>query len=49
LGLLVQGSLELLEVQPESRAKMPITDYLRGYPVQTGEFFGVEQSISHSP
>ena len=36
-----QGSLDLLEVQPESRAKMPIQAYLRGYPVQkqTEELF----------
>lgn len=34
------GSLELLEVQPESRAKMPIVDYLRGYPVKPGDQFG---------
>ena len=34
-----EGSLELLEVQPESRAKMPILEYLRGYPVQSGEQF----------
>ncbi len=38
-SLIVQcgkGSLELLEVQPESRAKMPIEEYLRGYPVKPG-------------
>lgn len=34
-----EGSLELLEVQPESRGKMPIGEYLRGYPVKTGDFF----------
>jgi len=42
-SLIVQcglGSLELLEVQPESRAKMPIEEYLRGYPVQPGDAFG---------
>lgn len=42
-SLLVQcgkGSLELLEVQPESRAKMPIGEYLRGYPVNAGDTFG---------
>lgn len=42
-----QGSLELLEVQPESRAKMPIKEYLRGYPVQPGDSFGVQ--VSHRP
>lgn len=36
-----EGSLELLEVQPESRAKMAIVDYLRGYAVRPGDVFGV--------
>lgn len=35
-----EGNLELLELQPESRAKMPAREYLRGYPVQTGDSFG---------
>lgn len=35
-----QGSLDLLEIQPESRAKMPIGEYLRGYPVKPGDVFG---------
>jgi methionyl-tRNA formyltransferase len=42
-SLIVQcgkGSLELLIVQPESRAKMPCGEYLRGYPAKTGDFFG---------
>ncbi|MBX3022167.1 MAG: methionyl-tRNA formyltransferase [Bdellovibrionales bacterium] len=42
-SLIVQcgkGSLELLELQPESRAKMPCGEYLRGYPVQAGDLFG---------
>jgi methionyl-tRNA formyltransferase len=34
-----QGVLEVLEVQPESRSRMPVQDYLRGYPVQAGEVF----------
>ena len=34
------GSLELLEVQPESRAKVPIAEYLRGYPTKVGDLFG---------
>lgn len=37
-----QGSLELLEVQPESRAKMPIQEYLRGYPARPGDPIGNE-------
>lgn len=44
-SLLVQcgkGSLELLEVQPESRSKMPIVEYLRGYPLKVGDSIGVE-------
>jgi methionyl-tRNA formyltransferase len=39
-----KGSLDLLEVQPESRAKMPIEEYLRGYPVKPGDQFGVGKS-----
>ncbi len=42
-SLLVQcgtGSLDLLEVQPESRAKIHIAEYLRGYAVQVGDSFG---------
>lgn len=35
-----QGSLELLEVQPESRAKMPVQEYLRGYPARPGDPIG---------
>lgn len=39
-GLDVQcghGILRLLELQPESRAKMSIGEYLKGYPVSVGE------------
>jgi methionyl-tRNA formyltransferase len=42
-SLLVQcgtGTLELLEVQPESRAKVHIEEFLRGYPVAQGEQLG---------
>jgi methionyl-tRNA formyltransferase len=35
-----EGSLDLLELQPESRAKMPVAEYLRGYPANTGDVFG---------
>jgi methionyl-tRNA formyltransferase len=41
-SLIVQcgtGSLELLEVQPESRSRMPIGEYLRGYPMSVGDSF----------
>ena len=41
-GLDVQcgkGVLRILEAQPESRAKMSISEYLKGYPVKTGEIF----------
>lgn len=34
------GRLEVSEVQPESRARMPVSEYLKGYPLQTGESFG---------
>ncbi len=43
-----EGSLELLEVQPESRAKMPIAEYLRGYPAREGDIFGQSKSESLS-
>jgi len=32
-----QGVLEVLEVQPESRARQSVADYLRGYPLQSGD------------
>jgi methionyl-tRNA formyltransferase len=31
------GVLKVFEVQPESRARMTVTDYLRGYPLHKGE------------
>ena len=31
-------ALEVLELQPESKAKMLTADYLRGYPLKIGEF-----------
>ncbi|MEQ1878601.1 MAG: methionyl-tRNA formyltransferase, partial [Bdellovibrionia bacterium] len=34
------GALRIFEVQPESRAKMPVSEYLKGYPVRMGEKFG---------
>lgn len=45
-----QGTLDLLEVQPESRAKMPIQAYLRGYPVIGETFLGekLNGSVSSS-
>ena len=36
-----QGILEVLEVQPESRARQAVSDYLRGYPMQAGEKFAL--------
>ncbi|MGZ3723944.1 MAG: methionyl-tRNA formyltransferase, partial [Bdellovibrionales bacterium] len=48
-SLLVQcgkGSLELLEVQPESRANMQINEYLRGYPMKTGDSISVDDHAS---
>lgn len=35
-----EGSLELIEIQPESRSRMPVSEYLRGYPVKAGDQFG---------
>lgn len=37
-----QGALEMIEVQPESRAKMKVVDFLKGYSIQVGERFGDE-------
>ena len=36
-----QGVLEMLEVQPESRSRIPVADYLRGYPLKAGDSFDV--------
>jgi len=36
-----EGRLELLEVQPESKSRMPVAEYLRGYAVARGERFGL--------
>lgn len=35
-----QGALEVLEVQPESKAQMKIDAYMRGYPTSKGDRFG---------
>jgi methionyl-tRNA formyltransferase len=40
------GSLELLEVQPESRSRMPIEEYLRGHSVQAGDSFGPQSQTN---
>ncbi|MGE0763409.1 MAG: methionyl-tRNA formyltransferase, partial [Bdellovibrionales bacterium] len=29
--------LEIFEVQPESRARLNVADYLKGYPLQVGD------------
>lgn len=34
-----QGVLEVLEVQPESRSRQAVADYLRGYPLRPGDRF----------
>lgn len=34
-----QGVLEVLEVQPESRSRMTVADYVRGYAPKRGDFF----------
>lgn len=34
-----QGSLELIEVQPESRQRMKVTDFLQGHPLAKGARF----------
>jgi methionyl-tRNA formyltransferase len=35
-----EGSLELLQVQPESRNKLNITDFLKGHPLKKGDQLG---------
>lgn len=32
-----QGVLQVLEVQPESRSRMPVTEFLKGYPLKVGD------------
>lgn len=34
-----QGVLEMVEVQPESRSRQSVADYLRGYPLNPGDRF----------
>jgi methionyl-tRNA formyltransferase len=41
-----EGSLEILEIQPDSRAKMPVAEYLRGYAMKTGDAFDSKPKIS---
>jgi methionyl-tRNA formyltransferase len=41
-----QGVLEILKLQPESRAAMTAAEYLRGYPIQQGDSFGSNESVS---
>lgn len=51
-SMLVQcgaGSLELLDVQPESRSRMPIEEYLRGHSVQLGDKLGTPTGTQPSP
>lgn len=35
-----EQALRLLEVQPESRSRMPMREYLRGYPLKVGDVLG---------
>ncbi|MFM6929744.1 MAG: methionyl-tRNA formyltransferase [Bdellovibrio sp.] len=35
------GALKLLEVQPESRNRMKVADFLKGHPLKTGDKIGV--------
>jgi methionyl-tRNA formyltransferase len=51
-SLIVQcgkGSLDLLEIQPESRSKMPVGEYLRGYPVKPGDLFASSTVTGPTP
>ncbi|MBO9665569.1 MAG: methionyl-tRNA formyltransferase [Bdellovibrio sp.] len=36
-----EGALKLLEVQPESRNRMKVTDFLKGHPLKAGDKIGV--------
>jgi methionyl-tRNA formyltransferase len=40
LVLTGQGHLTVLRVQPAGRRAMSATDYLKGYPLQTGQRLG---------
>lgn len=40
------GLLEVLEVQPESKAKMKVIDFLRGNPMEVGESFKSSEIVS---
>ena len=35
-----EGILILTSVQPEGKKRMPVKDFLLGYPVKPGEYFG---------
>jgi methionyl-tRNA formyltransferase len=35
------GSLKLLEVQPESRTRMKVNEFLKGNPLKVGDQIGV--------
>jgi len=51
-SMLVQcgvGSLELLEVQPESRSKISVQEFLRGYAVKAGDAFETHVPTANKP
>jgi methionyl-tRNA formyltransferase len=35
-----EGALKLLEVQPESRNRMKVADFLKGHPLKAGDKIG---------
>ncbi len=35
-----EGVLNILELQPESRTRMSVRDFLKGHPLKTGDYFG---------
>jgi methionyl-tRNA formyltransferase len=35
------GLIVMREVQPEGKKRMPVDAFLRGYPVEPGEKFGI--------
>lgn len=41
-----QGMIELLELQPAGKRRMRADEFLRGYPVQHGDYVGKESDVS---
>ena len=48
VGFAGNTHLELLEVQPEGRKRMPAKDFLNGYHPQAGEKLGTPQHLTEA-